>query len=75
MKTLSEKSFKATGTFRADRTNGCPLKRVKEFKKIDRVEYQYFTSGDHIKLIPWNDNNAVTIGGNSVSVEPVRNAK
>ena len=39
MKTLSEKGFKATGTFRADRTNGCPLKCVKEFKKMDRGEY------------------------------------
>ena len=39
MKTLSEKGFKATGTFRADRTNGCPLKCVKEFKKMDREEY------------------------------------
>ena len=32
MKILSEKGFKATGTFRADSTNGCPLKCVKEFK-------------------------------------------
>ena len=51
MKTLPEKGFKATGTFRADRTNGCPLKYVKEFKKMDRGEYQYFTSGDQIELI------------------------
>ena len=50
-KTLSEKGFKATGTFRADRTNGCPQKCVKEFKKMDRGEYQYFTSGDQIELI------------------------
>ena len=51
MKTLSEKGFKATGTFRADRTNGCPLKCVKEFKKMDRGEYQYFTSGDQIEPV------------------------
>ena len=51
MKTLPEKGFKATGTFRADRTNGCPLKCVKEFKKMGRGEYQYFTSGDQIELI------------------------
>ena len=75
MKTLSEKGFKATGTFRADRTNGCPLKCVKEFKKMDRGVYQYFTSGDHIELIRWNDNNVVTIGSNAVSVEPVGNVK
>ena len=75
MKTLSEKGFKATGTFRADRTNGCPLKCVKEFKKMDRAEYQYFTSCDQIELIRWNLNNVVTIGSNPVSVEPVRNGK
>ena len=75
MKTLSEKGFKATGTFRADRTNGCPLKCVKEFKKMDRGEYQYFTSGDQIELIRWNDNNVVTIGSNAVSVVPVGNVK
>ena len=51
MKTLSEKGFKATGTFRVDRTNGCPLKCVKEFKKMGRGEYQYVTSGDQIELI------------------------
>ena len=75
MKTLSKKGFKATGTFRADRTNGCPLKCVKEFKKMDRGEYQYFTSGDQIELIRWNDNNVVTIGSNAVSVVPVGNVK
>ena len=51
MKTLSEKVFKATGIFRADRANGCPLKCVKEFKKMDRRDYQYFTSGSQIELI------------------------
>ena len=75
MKTLSEKFFKATSTFRAERTNACPLKCVKEFKKMDRQEYQYFTSGDQIELIWWNDNNVVTIGSNAVGVEPVGNVK
>ena len=75
VKTLSEKGFKATSTFREDRTNGCPLKCVKEFKKMDRGEYQYFTSGDQIELIQWNNNNVVTIGSNAVSVEPVGNVK
>ena len=75
MKTVSKKSFKATSTFREDRTNGCPLKCVKEFKKMDRGEYQYFTSGDQIELIRWNDNNVVTIGSNAVSVVPVGNVK
>ena len=51
MKTLSKKGFKATGTFRADRTNNCPLTCVKEFKKMDRGECQYFTLGDQIELI------------------------
>ena len=74
MKTLPEKGFKTTGTFRADRTNGCPLKCVKEFKKMDRGEYQYFTSGDQIELIRWN-NNVVTIGRNAVIVKPVGNVK
>ena len=75
METFSEKGFKATGTFRADRTNACPLKFVKELKKTDRWEYQYFTSGDQIELIRWNDNIVVTIGSNAVSVEPVGNVK
>ena len=75
MKTFSEKDFKGTGTFRADRKNGCPLKGVKESKKMDREEYQYFTTGDQIELIRWNDNNVVTIGSNTVSVEPVGNVK
>ena len=75
MKILSGKGFKAIDTFRTDRTNGCPLKCVKEFKKMDRGEYQYFTSGDQIELIRWNDNNVVTIGSNAVSVVPVGNVK
>ena len=75
VKTLSEKGFKATSTFREDRTNGCPLKCVKEFKKMDRGEYQYFTSGDQIELIRWNDNNVATIDSNALSVEPVGNVK
>ena len=75
MKTVSKKSFKATSTFREDRTNGCPLKCVKEFKKMDRGEYQYFTSGDQIELIQWNNNNVVTIGSHAVSFEPVGNVK
>ena len=37
--------------------------------------YQYFTSGDQIELIPWNDNNVAMIGSNDVSVEPVGNVK
>ena len=51
IETLSEKGFKARGTFRADRTNGCPLKCVEEFKKMDRGEHQYITLGDQIELI------------------------
>ena len=42
---------------------------------MDRGEYQYFTSGDQIELIRWNDNNVETIGSNAVSVEPVGNVK
>ena len=75
MKTLSEKGFKATGTFRTDRTNGCPLKCVKEFKKMDRGEHQYFTSGNQIELIRWNGNNVATIGSNVLSVQPVGTVK
>ena len=75
MKTLSEKGFKATGTFRTDRTNGCPLKCVKEFKKMDRGDHQYFTSGNQIELIRWNGNNVATIGSNVLSVQPVGTVK
>ena len=75
MKSLSEIGFKETGTFHADRTNYCPLKCVKEFKKMDRGEYHYFTSGIRIELIRWNDINVVTIGSNAVSVESVENVK
>ena len=71
METLSEKGFKATGTFQADRTYGCPLKCDKEFKKTDRGDYQYFTSGDQIELIWWSDYNVVMIGINAVSIELV----
>ena len=42
---------------------------------MDRVECQYFTSGGQIELIRCNDNNAVTICSNAVSVEPVGNVK
>ena len=75
MKSLSEIGFKETGTFHADRTNYSPLKCVKEFKKMDRGEYHYFTSGIRIELIRWNDINVVTIGSNAVSVESVENVK
>ena len=75
MKTLSEKGFTAAVTFRADRTNSCSLTCVKELKKMERGEYQHFTSGNQIELIRWNDNNVVTIGSNAVSVEPVKPVK
>ena len=75
MKTLSEKGFKEIGTFRADRTNSCPLTRVKESKKMERGEYQHFTSDSQIELIRWNDSNVVAIGSNAVSVEPVKPVK
>ena len=42
---------------------------------MDRREYQYFTSGDQIEVIRWNDNNVETIGSNAASVEPVGNVK
>ena len=42
---------------------------------MDRGEYQYFTSGDQIELIRWNNNNVVMIRSNAVSVEPVGNVK
>ena len=51
------------------------MKSVTEFKKMDRREHHYFTSGDQIELIRWNDNVVVTIGSNALSFEPVGNVK
>ena len=48
---------------------------VKEFKKMERGEYQHFTSDNQIDLIRWNDNNVVTIGSNAESAELVKPVK
>ena len=72
MKILSEKGFKTTGAFRADSTNGWLPIEVCQRIQMDRGEYLYFTSGDQLELIRWN-NNVVTIGSSAVSVEPVGN--
>ena len=42
---------------------------------MDRREHHYFTSGDQIELIRWNDNVVVTTGSNALSFEPVGNVK
>ena len=42
---------------------------------MDRGEHHYFTSGDQIELIRWNDNVVVMIGSNALSFEPVGNVK
>lgn len=68
MRHLKELGYYATGTLRADRTENCPLKDVKQFKKEERGFYD-FRLGDDVFVCRWNDNAVVTMATNFQNFE------
>ena len=71
---LGEKGYRATGTIRNNRLNGCPLTAVDKMKKKERGSYEYKSDGK-IEIVRWNDNNVVTFCSNAIGSEPVGQAK
>ncbi|CAK1554360.1 unnamed protein product [Leptosia nina] len=63
MRHLKELGYYATGTLRANRTENCPVKDVKQFKKEARGHYDYRVADD-VFVCRWNDNNVVTVATN-----------
>ena len=72
---LKEDGFRATSTFREDRTAQCPLMLKNKMKKEERGTIDFRSSRDGIELIHWNDNSVVMIGSNTLSVEPIYQCK
>lgn len=68
MRHLKELGYYATGTLRANRTENCTLKDVKQFKKEKRGHYDY-RLGDDVFVCRWNDNNVVTVATNFQNLE------
>lgn len=73
---LTDHSFGATGTLRANRTDKCPLITPAAMKKKDRghIDHRYDPTGKVI-VIRWHDNSPVTIASNVYGVHPVDKAK
>ena len=72
---LKGNGFRATCTFRDDRTAQCPLMLKNKMKKEEQGTIDFRSSRDGIELIRWNDNSVVTIGSNTLSVEPIYQCK
>ena len=72
---LNEKGFRATGTMRNDRIEGCPLSPVNDMKKSERGHHNHRSSTDNIEIVRWNDNSVVTVGSNAYGLMPLGQVK
>ncbi|XP_022824342.1 piggyBac transposable element-derived protein 3-like, partial [Spodoptera litura] len=65
-----------TGTLRANRTEGAPLKDIKEMKKTARGSFHQITDVlSNSTLVRYNDNNIVTIASTESGVQPIGKVK
>ncbi|XP_004695627.1 PREDICTED: piggyBac transposable element-derived protein 2 [Condylura cristata] len=72
MSILRKKGIKATGTVREYKTECCPLKDVKELKKMKKGTFDYkVDESDEIIVCRWHDSSVVNICSNAVGIEPV----
>ncbi|XP_069670940.1 piggyBac transposable element-derived protein 3-like isoform X1 [Periplaneta americana] len=72
---LQDLGFRATGTVRENRMDGCPLQDTKLLQKSVRGSYDYsFDINGEILFVKWNDNRSVTVASNFDVVEPVASA-
>ncbi|GBP14949.1 PiggyBac transposable element-derived protein 2 [Eumeta japonica] len=60
------------GTLRANRSEGAPLKDIKEMKKTARGSFHQITDvSSNSTLVRYNDNNIVTIASTESGVQPI----
>ena len=73
---LAEKSMRAIGTIRQNRTEGTnkQLVQSKELRKKERGTYDFCNHGK-VYIAKWHDNSVVNIANNRENYEPVRNSK
>ena len=76
MNELAEKSMRATGTIRENRTEGANKQLIqnKELQKQERGTYDYCSDGK-VYIAKWHDNSVVNIASNWETHEPVRKVK
>ncbi|XP_039967497.1 piggyBac transposable element-derived protein 3-like [Bactrocera tryoni] len=73
---VSQMGHVITGTLRANRTEGAPLKDIKEMKKTSRGSHHHITDlSSNITLVRYNDNNIVTIASTESGVHPIGKVK
>ncbi|GBP70312.1 PiggyBac transposable element-derived protein 3 [Eumeta japonica] len=69
---VSQMGHDITGTLRANRTEGAPLKDIKEMKKTARGSFHQITDvSSNSTLVRYNDNNIVTIASTESGVQPI----
>lgn len=65
-----------TGTLRANRIEGAPLKDIKDMKKSSRGSFHQITDvNSNITLVRYNDNSIVTIASTECGVNPLGKVK
>ncbi|GBP77297.1 PiggyBac transposable element-derived protein 3 [Eumeta japonica] len=73
---VSQMGHDITGTLRANRTEGAPLKDIKEMKKTARGSFHQITDvSSNSTLVRYNDNNIVTIASTESGVQPIGKVK
>ncbi|GBP67416.1 PiggyBac transposable element-derived protein 3 [Eumeta japonica] len=73
---LKKLGHDGTGTIRANRVDGAPLKDQKEMKKTSRRSYHQCTDIlSDITLVRYNDNNIVSVASTQSGVIPIGKAK
>ncbi|GBP33222.1 PiggyBac transposable element-derived protein 3 [Eumeta japonica] len=69
---VSQMGHDITGTLWANRTEGAPLKDIKEMKKTARGSFHQITDVSlNSTLVRYNDNNIVTIASTESGVQPI----
>jgi hypothetical protein len=69
---LVDIGFRATGTVRRNRTNGCPLTSEKEFNKTNRGAAEVWNDG-RVSIVQWNDSKVVCVATNFDDIDPKQN--
>lgn len=76
MDEVKQMGHNITGTLRANRLEGAPVKDIKEMKKTARGSYHQVTDiNSDITLVRYNDNNIVTIASTESGVQPLGKVK
>ena len=71
---LKELHFRATGTIKENRLNGCTIINKITMKKKERGTFDYRSQGS-LEVVCWNDNAVVTLISNTIGVNPLGKVK